>query len=297
VSIVTEGPASVNRHNYLQLGYDRVFRGVYRPAAPTSDNAWQQRHNEWLIRVRAALDLYGAMQPVLYGVTALRALGVALPHRLAGWDVVHISIDCEPRPKRSGVVAHLGLRGRTPWRVIDGLPVLNPVDHWLQIDDATDDEMIQIGDGFLRRRNPLLSLDQMQERLDQLTGYFGMKQARRVMRFVLPNTDSIYESKTRLVLVRAGLPTPAVNYFVWCPAVGTGYHLDMGYADAKVGVEFDGRDHVKDEQHMDFDIDRRRDIQNTGWIIISVTATGLRSPADFIRSVENALIMRTTRKF
>jgi len=160
----------------------------------------------------------------------------------------------------------------------------------------TDDQLVEIGDGLLRRHHPLLTLDDINRRLDELTGSPGIKAVRRAMKLVLPGTDSIYETKTRLVLVRAGLPTPAVNLPVWCESVGFTYHVDLGYASAKVAVEYDGRVHVGNHQQMEIDADRRRNLQDAGWLVISVTASQLRQPAAIIRSVETALVLRTPRK-
>ena len=286
----------VTRHNYQGLGLHRVLRGAYAvTSAVTPGNEWAARRADWLDKVRAVVALYGG-DVVLYGVTALQVLGVQLPERLQNWTTVHILVnDAVRRPKRAGVVAHCSTRPIRPWRRSDGLLVQNPVEHWLQLGGAKLNEMVEIGDGFVRRRNPLMTLIQMRAQLDRCAGVNRLALARRAFKLVMAGTDSIYETRTRLVLIDAGVPTPSVNPEVWCPSVGMTYHVDMGYEQAQIGVEYDGQAHVGDRIQMTIDADRRRNLQDAGWLIITVTAAGLRQPQDFLRSVENALILRTRR--
>jgi len=287
--------AEINRWNYQKRGYARLLRGVYEPAMQLPDDPYAARRQVWLAKAQAAMKLYSDKRPVLWGPSAFQAMGVALPRDVEDWDTVHIMVGLPTaRPSRVGVVSHLGRRGRAVWKVFDGLPVLHPVDHWLQMAGVSDDDMIQIGDGFLRRRGALLTIDDMRGRLNELAGRDGAKQARRAMRLVRPGTDSIYETKTRLVLIHAGLPEPAVNPAVWCVAAYTTYHVDLGYVQQRIGIEYDGRVHVGDYQQMEIDADRRRNLQDAGWLIINVTAKQLAHPESFIRSIQTALILRAS---
>ena len=192
------------------------------------------------------------------------------------------------------MIAHSSIIPVPVWRRFEGLPVQHPVDHWLQIPAATKDELIQIGDGFVRRRSPLLTPDGITRRLSELGRTRGVARVRQAMTMVRAGTDSIAETRTRLTLIHGGLPEPAVNPPVWCQAVGVEYHVDMGYDYAKLAVEYDGRDHGIDPQQMAIDADRRRNLQDEGWLIITVTAAQLARPAGMLRSVENALILRST---
>jgi len=283
----------VTGRNCDRLGYRRILTGAYAKTSPSPNNDRAAVRDRWLTAVRAVISLNAGRGVVLYGATALQALGVQLPERLQDWTAVHVLVTTRAmRPCRRGVVAHHQARPATVWKLVDGLPVLHPVDHWVQMTGATMNEMVEIGDGFLRRHNPLLTLDDVKARLGQLGGAHGVKLARCALPLLRPDTDSLYETRTRLVLVDAGLPTPAVNLPVWCPSIGFTYHVDMGYEKARTGVEFDGLGH-SDRQQMDIDANRRRDLQDAGWLLISVTSTQLRRPESFIRSVQNALMMRT----
>ena len=120
----------------------------------------------------------------------------------------------------------------------------------------------------------------------------GAARVRRALRWVRSGTDSLYETRLRLVVVRAGLPEPAVNLPVRCATSSVPFHLDLGFEAEKVGLEYDGAVHVGNREQMEFDARRRRLLQDDGWLIITVTAAQLRAPAQVIASVEQALALR-----
>jgi very-short-patch-repair endonuclease len=66
----------------------------------------------------------------------------------------------------------------------------------------------------------------------------------------------------------------------------------MAYPRQKIGVEYDGAVHVGDRRQMEIDAARRRDLQDEGWMIITVTASQLRDPRRLAQSVEAALVVR-----
>ena len=277
--------------NHGRLGYDRLIRGVYgHLPAPTRD-PWNDRRQALVRRAQAVAAAYP--DAVLCGVTALQVLGVAMPSELEDWDNCHVIVGPGAyRPVRQGVVAHRSLVSPRAWRVVEGIPVLHPADCWLQLRGASDNNLIEVADGLFRRHAPLLRLDAMNKRLAELAGAPGVKRARRLMRWVRPGTDSIYETRTRLVLVRAGLPCPLVNPEVVCPLAKRRYYLDMAYMAERIGVEYDGGQHVGDTDQMESDADRRRHLQDEGWMVITVTKKRLDNPSEIVRSVESALIVR-----
>jgi len=228
---------------------------------------------------------------VLCASSCLQVSGVALPKELEDWDHCHILVPGDKnRPQREGVVAHHSRRLVEPWRTIEGLPVLDPVQAWVQLRGATDDQMIEVGDGLLRRQNPLFTLDEVGAHLDQCAGLKGISQARRVVKFLREGTDSLMETRTRMILVRGGLPCPDVNPRVMS-SVGTDYFVDMAYKAEKLGVEYDGSWHGTPIQ-MSNDALRRRMLQDDGWLLIPVTAPDLRNRDQLVRSVETALLTR-----
>jgi len=280
--------------NHARLGYTRLTRGVYGLAIARDEPSGRDaRRRAWWAFVQGVMTAYRGHDAILCGPSALQALGVALPAHLEDWDTCHIMVTKAHCPRRPHVVPHR-MAAPSVWRRVAGVPVVHPVDAWVQLRDATDDELVEVGDGLLRRKAPLLSAEALKARLDALAGTHGITQARRTVDRLVPGTDSPAETRTRLLLVRAGLPCPAVNLAVRCPLSGWTYHLDMAYEAERVGVEYDGADHVGATRQMEVDARRRRDLQDEGWLIINVTATQLREPASLIASVERALVFRST---
>jgi len=284
----------VTRHTYARQGYQRLARGMYGHAPVVEGlDAYQRRRAEFVARTRAVLACYQARGAVPFGVTAFQVLGVALPEALEDWETCHILLPPGGgKVARAGVVGH---RGRFPARVWGrraGLPLLHPVEHWMQLRGASDDALIEVGDGLVRRRQPVLSLDDLTAAVVRLAGRPGAARVGRALRWVRPGTDSLYETRTRLVLVHAGLPEPAVNRPVRCAGSGVPFNLDMAYAAERIGVEYDGAVHVGDRDQMEFDARRRRLLQDDGWLLITVTAAQLRASAQVVASVEQALVLR-----
>ena len=284
----------VTCRNHARLGYERLTRGVYGrvPLAGGWDE-YQVRSRRFFAMVHAVIAAYPNRDIALYGPTALQVLGVALPICFEDWDNCHIIV---PRgtyqPVRRGVIVHRANAGLTIWGHVGGLPVLHPVDHWAQLRGGTINNLVEVGDGLMRRRKPLLTLEAVNRRIAQLAGVPGVGRLRQAARLIVPGTDSLYETRTRLTLIDAGLPCPLVNLPVFVHSVGRTYHLDMGYEEEKVGVEFDGLVHVGDDRQQEIDAARLRDLADEGWFVVRVTAKQLAHPEDFTRPIERALVMR-----
>jgi len=283
---------TVTWRNYKRLGYERLTYGVYgQQLGSEGMTEWDAQRSRFRVHTKAVLSVYTGREIALYGPTALQVLRVALPATLQDWTRCHIVVPADTnRPERRDVVSHRTTAKLDIWATRDGMPLLHPVDHWLQL-RGTDDELIEVADGLVRRKHPLIGMDDFHRRLNELAGATGVQKGRRLLRFVRSGTDSLYETRTRLVLVRAGLPTPVVNHPVPCRS-GFTYHVDMGYVREKVAVEYDGGVHVGDTKQQAIDAERRRDLQDEGWLVINVTAAQVASPVQLVRSVEAALVMR-----
>jgi len=106
-------------------------------------------------------------------------------------------------------------------------------------------------------------------------GVRGLVQLRQVLELMDGGAESPQETRTRLVLVDAGLPRPNTQIVV-CDAFGDVFaRVDMGYEDCKVGVEYDGIQHWDSEARA-YDIDRHAKLLARGWRIIRVSADILR---------------------
>jgi very-short-patch-repair endonuclease len=117
--------------------------------------------------------------------------------------------------------------------------------------------------------------------------------ARRAAAYVRDRVDSPMETRLRMLLVLAGLPEPEVNLEVVDAAGLTTLRLDLAYADIRLAVEYDGRQHAEDTRQWGRDLKRREWLDDQGWKVIVVTAEGMYGdPAATLVRVLGALAAR-----
>ncbi len=107
-------------------------------------------------------------------------------------------------------------------------------------------------------------------------GVRGLVQLRQVLRLMDAGAESPQETKTRLLLVRSGLPKPQTQIRVLDRFNYPFARLDMGYRELKVAVEFDGAQHWTDPVQRTADIDRYAELAALGWLIVRVSSDLLR---------------------
>jgi hypothetical protein len=104
----------------------------------------------------------------------------------------------------------------------------------------------------------------------------GLVQLRDVLRLMDGGAESPQESRTRLLLVRSGLPKPETQIVVLDGFADPFARVDMGYRELKVGIEFDGAQHWTDPAQRTADIDRYAELAALGWLIVRVSSDLLR---------------------
>jgi hypothetical protein len=107
-------------------------------------------------------------------------------------------------------------------------------------------------------------------------GVRGLVQLREVLDLMDGGAESPQETRTRLVLIDAGLPRPQTQIVVYGNFPKRFARVDMGYEEFKVGVEYDGADHWTNPKRRAYDIDRHAELLARGWLIIRVSADMLR---------------------
>ncbi|UMB67540.1 endonuclease domain-containing protein [Mycobacterium paraterrae] len=113
-------------------------------------------------------------------------------------------------------------------------------------------------------------------------GVRGLRQLRQVLPLVDAGAESPQESRTRLLMVAAGLPRPQTQIEVVTDWGGVLARIDMGWPEVKVGIEYDGAQHWTDSRIRTNDIDRAAELQRRGWILIRVSADLLRYRPDVV---------------
>lgn len=125
----------------------------------------------------------------------------------------------------------------------------------------------------------------------------GLRQVVR-LRELVPHADrraeSPMESRMRWRFIDGGLPAPDLQVRVGDGAVRR--HLDTGWAEQRVGAEFDGLEaHMTAQQLQD---DRRRHnwLTDRGWKLLHFTGVDVyRRPADMIQTTAAALGLQVPR--
>lgn len=247
-------------------------------------------------RCRALLPALTPAHAISHATGAL-LLGGPLPLRLRDASrPIDVATLGGPRMQRAGVRGH-ELPADTPvTRSALGIPVVAPADTWCHLAAETahktrerrillsHEDLVAVGDAFVSgtrrahgtRTSPLCTLDDLRDALER----HGRRRGARALAAALPcvrcGVDSARETLLRLTIVDAGLAEPEIGIEVRTPE-GT-FFLDLGYADAKVAIEYEGDHHRTDMTQWRRDFVRVRALQAAGWLVIRVNADDLASP-------------------
>ncbi|KZE88744.1 endonuclease domain-containing protein [Microbacterium sp. TNHR37B] len=225
-------------------------------------------------------------------VTAASLWGMPLP----GWTTsapLHVGAHPPARePRLPGVVGHRLSRLTDDLTLRHGLPVTAPATTWALLGAALAiDPLIIAADHLLTAR--LVDLDELRDAV--VPGARGAVRLREALDAVRVGSESPRETETRLLLVRAGLPEPALNWSLHDDDGRFVARLDLAYPSYRVCVEYDGRHHASIDQFAR-DADRWAAIEQEGWVLIRVLSHHFTDPARLIvPRVQRALISRGWR--
>ncbi|WP_147572618.1 hypothetical protein [Cellulomonas massiliensis] len=111
----------------------------------------------------------------------------------------------------------------------------------------------------------------------------GSARARAVVGLADAGAQSPGESATRWVVLRAGLPAPETQVRV-TTRLGT-FWADLGWTDARLLLEYDGRVKYADPEVLVAEKRRHDAIVEAGWTVLRVTKEDLRDGAALVRRV------------
>lgn len=134
------------------------------------------------------------------------------------------------------------------------------------------------------------TMKELTEYVDRCDGMRGVRVVRQRLAEVEQLTESVMETRTRLVLIDGGLPRPTAQFVV---SDGDGCfvaRLDLAYPSDKVAVEYDGAFHWTQRREDD----RRRDrLRALGWTVVVASASDIyREPGQLVARVSSALGLR-----
>jgi hypothetical protein len=118
----------------------------------------------------------------------------------------------------------------------------------------------------------------------------GLRRLETALELVDAGSQSPRESYLRLLLIDAGFPRPQTQI----PVLGTDgipvAHIDVGWAEYMVGVEYEGDQHQTDRRRYVYDIQRLETVERMGWLIVRVVAEDRR--ANIVHRVRAAMVER-----
>ncbi|TDS77537.1 hypothetical protein [Amnibacterium kyonggiense] len=258
--------ARVTQGRTRRRDIENPYHGVHTSRTPTT---LLEHCHAYAVRLRPGQSFSHVTAALLHREPLPRRLETELPLHVA-------AVRPASPPRTRGVVPHR-LSRAPALQPVDGLPVCAPTEAWAQLGDVlTLDEAIEIADHLLT----VSPMDEQRTRLLLETRIAAVRRAAApLLRAALAEARcpvlSPGETRVRLLLVRAGLPEPALNRRIHRE---DGLYLgkpDLAWLPQRVGVEYEGGGHA-DEARMRYDIGRIERFRDAGWDIIRVSADDLR---------------------
>jgi hypothetical protein len=135
------------------------------------------------------------------------------------------------------------------------------------------------------------SVDDVTQLAQRHPGARGVRQLKAVLPLVDGGAASPKETWLRMLLINNGFPPPTTQIPVmdsWRMLAV----LDLGWAELKIAVEYDGDHHRTIRAQYAKDRRRVRRLEQLGWIVIQVIAED--RPDDIVRRVREAIRRRTS---
>jgi very-short-patch-repair endonuclease len=246
----------------LQRKYDRVYRNVYVPKGSELTPA-KRAMAAWLWAGRHS-TLAGLSAAAMHGTKWIDPSLPAELYRRNGKPV-------------EGILIHRDELFDDERQLVRGISVTTPPRTAFDLGRRRGRTLALVGVDALANATGLPA-PAVEKLIERHAGARGLRQLREVVELMDGGAESPQETRTRLVLVDAGLPRPQTQIVV------APWRIDMGWEEFKVGVEYDGQQHWTNPVQHTRDIDRHADLVARGWLIVRVSADMLRNRRDVIVS-------------
>jgi hypothetical protein len=259
----------------LRSDFELVHRNVYIPPG-TKLTPVTRAIAAWLWSGRSA---------------TLAGLSAAALHRTA-WidDWLPAELNRTSRDKANGIILHSDALDEDETCMRDEISLTTPARTAFDLGRRKGLTVAVIRLDALMRATDLKPAD-VELLVDRHRGARGLVQLRQALLLADGGAESPCETRTRVVLIGAGLPRPHTQIEVLNDWGGVIARIDMGWEEWNVGVEFDGAQHWTDPVQRTRDIDRLAELQERGWTIIRVSADMLRyRPQVVVARTRSALL-------
>lgn len=225
---LTEGTrAQLSRDRLLGRDLSRPTRSV-RSAVPLSSVA----ERAWAFRLAMPDDI------AFSHLTAARLWNLWLPAVEDVAEELHVTRpNAQNRIRRAGVIGYRGLENRRV-ELCRGMPVTSLEDTWLDLAPVLElDDLVILGDCVAGR---LGSVQPLSDLVDARRRVPGRARAVRALPLIRSRSKSPMETRSRLLIVRAGLPEPKLNEPLHDAAGGWIAEVDFLWEEERVVGEYHG---------------------------------------------------------
>jgi len=223
----------------------------------------------------------------------------AFSGRTAGWIWGLDVAPCEPIvvtiPREASVRARAGVRlrraslpesevvTRRSFRVTTPLRTVRDV--------ASDADLVEsVVAVEMALRTGLVAGSDLASHVEHHPGTKGVKRLRHALRLADARSESPMETRLRLQLLKARLPTPRVQADLHDAAGGFLGRADLYYPDCRLVIEYDGENH---KDRLVSDLRRQNALVSAGYQVLRFTAGDLRTAGlvpDQVRRARSRLL-------
>lgn len=213
----------------------RIRRGAYTEREPYERLDETGRH---LARVHAV-----GVQ--LTGPVAISHASAVMLHGIPMWGVdltrVHVTRVCAGTGRNEGdVVHHVGELPDTDLCVVEGLCVVRPARAVLEIAMTAGFEAgVVVADAALHLG--IVTDDELHEMLERCRSWPGVRTAGAVVAFADGRSESVGESRARVLFHNEGLPPPELQHNIYDRAGRLVGRVDFYFPESRTVGEFDGQ--------------------------------------------------------
>lgn len=175
----------------------------------------------------------------------------------------------------------------SPW----GIELSHPYVVLLELATILEhDDVVIAVDSLISRDAPLgnATLEKIWATTEHFSASWGAPALRKTLLDARPNTGSPGETRTRLLLRRAGFPEPALNHPVRDPDANTVRYLDLAYPDLMIGVEYDGEYHRRSTRQRREDQTRKDSLESVGWTLRFLNAEDIKKPRRLLTALHRS---------
>ncbi len=276
-----------NARQAVTRGLHRIARGAFCVDKPTSPSHWHS------LRTVAAL---AARNDHVIASHVSAAVAHGLPLWGTDLDLVHLTSAKTSRVARAGVVVH---RAEAPHVDARGIPVTDVARTIVDCARSSSrDSSVAMADYALH--TGMTTREQLAAALSGAVGR-GVSRARAVVALADRRSESVGETRTRLICVDAGID---VTPQVWLRDVdGIAFaRVDLRVDGMPVVIEFDGKEKYEwiEERPVDSAAKhwqekvRRERIEDLGYVVVNIYWSMLDNPAAVVAKIRRAILRADT---